>query len=123
MNSNPNSSAPPPVGLGTIVKIAIVLVIIGLIVGLVPRWKARHNLVAEEKADSVLTVNLIAPVPSKPDFGTPLPAEVQPFTQASIHSRANGYLKNWYVDIGDAVTNGQLLAEIDTPELDQQILQ
>ncbi len=123
MNSNTNSSAPPPVSLGKIVIIVSVLVIIGLAVGLVPRWKARHALVAEEKADSVLTVNVIAPVPSKPDFGTPLPAEVQPFIQASIHSRASGYLKNWYVDIGDTVTNGQLLAEIDTPELDQQLLQ
>jgi hypothetical protein len=37
----------------------------------------------------------------KPDFSTPLPAEVQPFIQASIHARASGYLKNWYVDIGD----------------------
>ncbi|HEY4417024.1 MAG TPA: efflux RND transporter periplasmic adaptor subunit [Verrucomicrobiae bacterium] len=122
MNSNPTPSA-PPVKLGVIVKIVIVLVIIGLIVGLVPRWKARQALVAEARTDSVLTVSVVAAVPSKPDFGTPLPAEVQPFIQAEIHSRASGYLTNWYVDIGEAVTNGQVLAEIDTPELDQQLLQ
>jgi multidrug efflux pump subunit AcrA (membrane-fusion protein) len=65
-----------------------------------------------------LTVNVISPTASKPDLGTPLPAEVQAFVQATIHARASGYLKNWFVDIGDHVTNGQVLAEIDTPELD-----
>ena len=59
----------------------------------------------------------------KPDLGTPLPAEVQAFVEASIHARASGYLKNWFVDIGEHVTNGQVLAEIDTPELDQQLAQ
>ncbi|MEI9960714.1 MAG: biotin/lipoyl-binding protein [Limisphaerales bacterium] len=52
-----------------------------------------------------------------------MPADVQAFVQATIHARASGYLKNWYVDIGDYVTNGQLLAEIDTPELNQQFAQ
>jgi len=123
MNSNPNSSAPPPIRLTRLLQIVVVLVIIGLIVGFVPRWIHRHNLAKEEKADSVLTVNVISPVASKPDFGTPLPAEVQAFVQASIHARASGYLKNWFVDIGQSVTNGQLLAEIDTPELDSQLAQ
>src|SRR5208282_3032538 len=54
---------------------------------------------------------------------TPLPAEVQAFVVASIHARASGYLKNWFVDIGDHATNGQVLAEIDTPELDEQLAQ
>ncbi len=123
MNPNSSSSAPPPVRLTRIFKIVIVLVLIGLIIGFVPRWFARHKLLAEEKSDSVPSVSVISAVASKPDFSTPLPAEVQAFVQASIHARASGYLKNWYVDIGDAVTNGQLLAEIETPELDQQILQ
>ncbi len=51
------------------------------------------------------------------------PAEVQAFIQASIHARASGYLKNWFVDIGDHVTNNQVLAEIETPEVDQQLAQ
>jgi RND family efflux transporter MFP subunit len=57
------------------------------------------------------------------DLGTPLPADVQPFIEAAIHARASGYLKSWLVDIGDHVTNNQLLAEIETPELDQQLAQ
>ncbi len=68
-------------------------------------------------------VSVISPAPGTADLSTPLPAEVQPFIQATVHARASGYLKNWYVDIGDTVTNGQLLAEIETPELDQQIAQ
>jgi RND family efflux transporter MFP subunit len=123
MNSNPSTSAPPPIRLTRLLQIVVVLVVIGLIVGFVPRWIHRHNLAKEEAADSVLTVNVISPVASKPDFGTPLPAEVQAFVQASIHARASGYLKNWFVDIGQSVTNGQLLAEIDTPELDSQLAQ
>jgi RND family efflux transporter MFP subunit len=125
MNSTspPSSSAPPPVRLRRIAEIVVVLIVIGLIIGLVPRWLSRHKLRAETRADSVLTVNVISPTPSKQDLGTPLPAEVQAFIQASIHARASGYLKNWFVDIGDHVTNGQALAEIDTPELDQQLAQ
>jgi RND family efflux transporter MFP subunit len=123
MNSNPSSSAPTPIRLTRLLQIVVVLVIIGLVVGFVPRWIHRHNLAKEETADSVLTVNVISPVASKPDFGTPLPAEVQAFTQASIHARASGYLKNWFVDIGQNVTNGQLLAEIETPEVDSQLAQ
>jgi RND family efflux transporter MFP subunit len=109
--------------LGRVAQIIVVLVLIGLAIGLVPRYYARRALATEVKSDAVPVVSVVSPSVSKPDFTTPLPAEVQPFVQASIHARASGYLKNWYVDIGDTVTNGQLMAEIETPELDQQILQ
>jgi RND family efflux transporter MFP subunit len=121
--TTPSASAPPPVRLRRVAEIVVVLVVIGLVIGLVPRWLAHRKLLAETRADSVLTVNVISPVASKPDLGTPLPADVQAFVQATIHARASGYLKNWFVDIGDHVTNGQVLAEIDTPELDQQLAQ
>ena len=123
MNSNPSTSAPPPIQLRRVAKILIFLVIVGLILGLVPRWFARNRLMAQSRSDSVLTVDVISPAPEKPDLGAPLPADVQPFVEASIHARASGYLKNWFVDIGDLVTNGQVLAEIDTPELDEQLAQ
>jgi RND family efflux transporter MFP subunit len=118
-----SSSAPPPVPLRRIAEIAVILIVIGLAVGLVPRWMAHHKLLAQAKADSNLLVSVVSAVPEKSDLGTPLPANVQAFIQASIHARASGYLKNWFVDIGDHVTNGQVLAEIDTPELDEQIAQ
>lgn len=122
MNSNPNSPA-SPAPLGKIVKLVAVLVVIGLAAGFVPRWLARRHLDAETFADATPVVEVIAPGASEPDLGTPVPADVQPFFEASIHARASGYLKNWYVDIGSVVTNGQLLAEIETPELDEQIAQ
>jgi RND family efflux transporter MFP subunit len=123
MNSNSPSSAKPPIRLTRIAQIVVALVIIGLLIGFVPRWIHRHQLLAETRADSTPTVDVVSPTAAKPDFGTPLPAEVQAFVQASIHARASGYLKNWFVDIGEHVTNGQVLAEIDTPELDQQLAQ
>ena len=118
-------STPPtrPVRLILIAQVVIVLVVIALIAGFVPRWIARHKLLAENHADTLITVAIISPTAFKPDLGTPLPAEVQAFTQASIHARASGYLKNWFVDIGDHVTNSQVLAEIETPEVDQQLMQ
>ena len=112
-----------PVRLTRIARFVVVLVVIGLIIGLVPRWISHYKLLAENHADSAITVDVISPVAFKPDLGTPLPAEVQAFTQASIHARASGYLKNWFVDIGDHVTNNQVLAEIETPEVDQQLAQ
>jgi RND family efflux transporter MFP subunit len=128
MNSNssahsPAPSAPPPIRLRRVAEIIVILIIIGLIAGFVPRWLAHRKLLSDSREESVLTVDVVSPTPAKPDLGTPLPADVQAFVQASIHARASGYLKNWYVDIGATVTNGQLLAEIDTPELNQQLAQ
>ena len=125
MNSTDSSppSGPPPIPLRRVAEIAVVLIVIGLVIGLVPRWLAHRRLLAESRVDSAVIVTLVKPVPAKSDFGTPLPAEVQAWIEASIHARASGYLTNWFVDIGDHVTNGQLLAVIDTPELDEQFEQ
>ncbi len=125
MNSTQPVSTPPkrPVHLIFIAQIVMVLVVFGLIAGFVPRWIASHKLKAENRAESVITVDVVLPIAFKPNLSTPLPAEVQAFTQASIHARASGYLKKWFVDIGDSVTNGQVLAEIETPDLDQQLAQ
>ncbi len=124
MNSNaPTPTPPAPVSLTRIGQIVIALVLAGLLIGFVPRWFSRHRLLATTHADSVITVDVVSPTVSKPDLGTPLPAEVVAFVEASVHARASGYLKYWFVDIGESVTNGQLLAEIDTPELDQQLAQ
>lgn len=121
---NPSTPAsPPPVRLRRILEIVIALVIVGLAVGLIPRWFARQAVLTETRADATPSVDVISPVPARTDLGTPLPADVQAFVEAAIHARASGYLKNWYVDIGEHVTNNQVLAEIDTPELDEQLAQ
>jgi RND family efflux transporter MFP subunit len=119
----PDSTATPVTGahLRRMVWIILALIIVGAAIGFVPRWLASRQLVRETQADEVVTVNVVSPIPTLPDFGTPLPAEVQAFVEAPIYARASGYLKNWFVDIGGQVTNGQPLAEIFTPELDEQL--
>jgi RND family efflux transporter MFP subunit len=106
--------------LRRILYVVLVLVAIGLAAGWVPRWLARRKLLAATRADATPVVSVVLPAEAAADLGTPLPADVQPFVQAAVHARASGYLKNWFVDIGDHVTNNQPLAEIDTPELDEQ---
>ena len=103
--------------------IAIILIVIGLAIGLVPRWLARRALAKETIENSVQFVAVVSPTPGKSDMGVPLPAEVQAFVEAAISARTSGYLKRWDVDIGEHVEAGQLLAEIDTPEVDQQLEQ
>lgn len=121
--SNPVSPPATPVKLGRFAFIAAVLVVIGLAIGIVPRWFARRALAKETAEMAVQTVAVVSPEPGKSDLGVPLPAEVQAFVEAPIYARASGYLKTWDVDIGEHVEAGQLLAEIDTPELDQQLEQ
>jgi len=119
----PPKPAPPPVKLGRIFAVVIILIVIGLAIGLIPRWRARHALARETAENVVQSVAVVSPAPGKADMGVPLPAEVQAFVEAPIYARANGYLKTWNVDIGQHVEAGQLLAEIDTPEVDQQLEQ
>src|SRR5215472_7616219 len=122
INSPPE---PPdaPVKLGRFASIAVFLIVVGLVVGLLPRWFARRSLAKETAEMAVQSVAVVLPKPGKTDLGVPLPAEVQAFVEAPIFARASGYLKTWDVDIGQHVEAGQLLAEIDTPELDQQLEQ
>jgi RND family efflux transporter MFP subunit len=91
--------------------------------GLLPRVKARATLAKETQAMAVPAVAIVQPKRSAPSQELILPANVQAFSDAPIYARTNGYLKRWYVDIGGRVKAGQLLAEIDTPEVDQQLRQ
>ena len=101
--------------------VTVVVIGLGTAAGLVPRWHQRAALALETQEASVQTVSVASPVPGKAPAGLALPAEVKPFVESPIYARANGYLKRWLVDIGTPVKEGQLLAEIDTPELDQDI--
>ena len=89
-----------------------------------------HNRVAaagavkqETLRTAIPAVSVIAPRPGTMQNEVVLPGNVQAFTDAPIYARASGYLKRWYVDIGARVKSGQVLAEIDAPELDQQVRQ
>jgi RND family efflux transporter MFP subunit len=82
------------------------------------------DVVAQETRDmAVPTVAIVRPETGSPKEEISLPGTMQAFTDAAIYARTNGYLKSWHVDIGAPVRAGQLMAEIDTPELDQQLQQ
>ena len=94
-----------------------------VVFGILPRIQARTALRQETLRMAVPTVVVIQPKRSAPAQEIVLPANVQAFADAPIYARTNGYLKRWYVDIGSHVKAGQLLAEIDTPEVNQQLRQ
>ena len=102
-----------------ILVVAVLLVVFGIL----PRIQARTALRQETLRMAVPTVAIVQPKRSSPAQEIVLPANVQAFADAPIYARTNGYLKRWYVDIGSRVKEGQLLAEIDTPEVTQQLRQ
>jgi RND family efflux transporter MFP subunit len=99
-------------------------VVLGLAVwGIVSRIDARADLVKDAAVAAIPTVSLIAPVQGSPSEELVLPGNVQAYYEAPIYARTNGYLKRWTVDIGARVKAGSLMAEIDAPEVDQELNQ
>jgi RND family efflux transporter MFP subunit len=78
---------------------------------------------AETAQMAAPSVSVVSPQHSAPSQEIVLPGNVQPFMSAPIYARTSGYLRRWHVDIGARVRKGQLLAEIETPEVDQQLQQ
>jgi len=103
----------------------IVLIVVGGLLGsgIWSRVKARTTLNRETAQVALTAVSVVLPKPSTPVEEIILPGNVQPFITSPIYARTNGYLKKWYFDIGAHVKQGQLLAVIDTPEVDQQLQQ
>ncbi len=103
----------------TLLAAAIVLGAV-LVAGTLSRLDARERL-HERQRDSLLpVVTVVHPAAAGPSRLV-LPGRLQAWNQALVYARANGYLRRWHADIGDSVQAGQLLAEIDTPEIDQQL--
>src|ERR1700722_995581 len=116
-------------GFPRVLKLALVLLIAVLVVGAVIVWgiDARIKTAAAVKQE---TVELATPTVAvaHPKMGAlrnevVLPGNIQAFIDAPVFARASGYLKKWYADIGTRVKAGQTLADIDAPELDQQVHQ
>src|SRR6185503_2769020 len=105
--------------------LALGAVALGLAIyaGLHDRRGADAALQRATREAAVPTVAVIHPSASSPSDELVLPGTARAFTDAPIYARASGYLKKWYADIGSRVTQGQVLAEIETPELDQQLRQ
>lgn len=121
MNPEISHSDPPPPRLLPAALVAVVLVALAVITGLVPRLRHRSALAAETREQVLPSVTVVSPAPGKPVAGLLLPAEIRPWIEAPIYARASGYLKRWLADLGDRVQAGQVLAEIETPELDQEL--
>ncbi len=120
------SQQPAAKGKGHGWLIALVLVaIFGAVLanGILGRLRAGATLRTETDNLAVPVVVVVTPQRSAPSQEIVLPGNVQPFISSPIFSRTNGYLKAWYFDIGARVNKGQLLAEIETPEVDQQLQQ
>ncbi|MFZ0433430.1 MAG: efflux RND transporter periplasmic adaptor subunit [Candidatus Acidiferrales bacterium] len=111
-------------GRGSVVAIVTLLIVAAIVIaGVVPRMKARAALKTETRDLAIPTVAVIHPKRGAPEQEIVLPGNIEAFTDSPIYARANGYLKKWYFDIGAHVKAGQLLAEIESPEVDQQLLQ
>ncbi len=123
VNQAQSGQSPHTASKGGVWWAIVILLIVAAVViaGVVPRWKARAALVKETRDVAVPTVSLIHPKLGAPQTEIILPGNVQAFADSPIYARTNGYLKKWYVDIGARVKTGQLLADIETPELDQQL--
>lgn len=118
-----SSSTPPPRGVGRVILIAVVVAVVLAVWGIIGRDVARAALGKQTVADAVPTVTTVKPSTGKNGEALVLPGNVQAYFDAPIYARTSGYLKSWETDIGTPVKKGQLLAEIDTPEVDQQLSQ
>lgn len=128
MQSNNNASANKDTGLshhtlriGFIVLATIAIVVV--VIGVTTRANNNNNLKEWTDKQAVPTVSVGLPVSTIGGASIELPGRFEAYARAPIYARVSGYLKNWKVDIGTTVKAGQLLGEIETPDLDQQLLQ
>jgi RND family efflux transporter MFP subunit len=110
-------------GRSMFLVVALIVAVILLVSGIWSRVKANKSLRAETAQVALTAVSVVSPKQTTPAQEIILPGNVQPYITSPIYSRTNGYLKKWYFDIGAHVKKGQLLAVIETPEVDQQLQQ
>jgi RND family efflux transporter MFP subunit len=105
--------------------VLLIALILGFFIysGIRARTAAAKTLARDTRAMAIPTVNVISPKIGAPAEEITLPGNTQAFTDTPIYARTNGYIKAWYADIGARVKAGQLLATIETPEIDQQLQQ
>lgn len=112
-------------GPGFIVAGILAIVVLGILIaiGILSRFHAEAALATASQQDAVLSVAVTTPVAGAAAQEITLPANTQAFIDTPIYARTSGYLRKWYADIGTHVHTGELLAVIETPELDQQVKQ
>src|ERR1700722_2753711 len=113
-------------GPGALLRWFFILVIIFAVLGIyaVTQRMSEHKALAQQTEQmAVPYVSVIRATPIDADSEMVLPGNLKPYVESPIYARTNGYLKKWYKDIGSHVEKGEILAEIDTPEIDQQLAQ
>ncbi len=114
----------PPAPPRTALTIVGVLLLLLLLAGGLTLWSHMSHeraLAKETEIETVPTVAVVSPVSEKPDEDLILPGSLLAYEESPIYARTNGYLVRWYKDIGSRVTKSELLAKIDTPEVDQEL--
>jgi RND family efflux transporter MFP subunit len=108
-----------------LVGLAAAALVLGIVIyaGIHERAQAASALGISTERAAIPTVSVVRPSSGAASQELVLPGSTQAFKDTAIYARTNGYLKHWYVDIGAHVQQGQLLADIDTPEVDQQLEQ
>ncbi len=116
----------PPAPSRKALTIVGILLFVLLVAGALSLWgRITHEraLAKETERETVPTVAILNPVSEKPDEDLTLPGSLLAYEESPIYARTSGYLVRWYKDIGSRVTKGELLAKIDTPEVDQELNQ
>ena len=121
----PQSAGPAGRTLLVLALLMLALLVAGFFLGYLPRQRREQVLAAESKAvgEDLPVVNVARVTRSSQKTSLVLPGNIQAVTEAPVLARASGYIRKRYADIGDRVKEGQVLAEIEAPELDQQIKQ
>jgi RND family efflux transporter MFP subunit len=114
-------SAENPGGIRTAGIFVAIALVVAIAYGLHLRSTSEKRLSTATEEAAIPSVNVLHPVEGSKADDLALPGNVEAFTDTPIYSRTNGYLKKWYFDIGERVHKGDLLAEIETPEVDQQL--
>ncbi len=121
---DPAHALPRPRSFGIswlVLAIIAAILIAGILWGILVRSTDENHLAQSTQANAALTVNVIHPSVTGSESEIALPGNTQAFSDTPIYSRTSGYLKQFFVDIGQHVKQGQLMAIIETPEVDQQL--
>src|SRR5512141_4502 len=107
---------------GTALVIGLAAVLVGLFaIGLWPKWNALKAAQADAAKDDLQAVVYVTAKRGSQKADIVLPASLYAMQETTLYARTNGYLKRWNVDIGDPVKAGQVLAEIEAPEVDREL--
>jgi RND family efflux transporter MFP subunit len=118
----PTAPSRVPAGLWIACLVVLAVIIGGVAFRLIQRTTAESDLKKTTLANARPSVSVVHPVPATGGSEIALPGNTQAWEETPIYARTSGYLKKWLVDIGAHVTEGQLMATIETPELDEQLM-